>query len=299
MITLENEFLLVTINEKGAEIQSIIDKKSGYEFIWQADKDHWNRSSPVLFPIVGSLKDNTYYVEDYQYFLSRHGFARDNDFTVQNHQETTASFNLKSSPLTLLDYPFEFSLQINYVLFYNQITVSYEILNPSDKETLYYSIGGHPAFNIATYKNESGHLDYHEIFVEFEPCGHYLKIPLNRKGLTRLSKAKYEECVKLSLKHTDFRKDALIYQIGDQTSVTLHNPVDQVRIKIKPNNMGWIGIWSTYPVFSPFVCIEPWAGIADDEASQGQFIEKNGIQSLNPHQIKTHSFTMDFIKEAE
>ncbi|WP_273478571.1 aldose 1-epimerase family protein [Ignavigranum ruoffiae] len=297
MIILENKELMVTISEMGAEIQSIIHKDSGHEFIWQADPKHWNRSSPVLFPNVGTFKDNSYTYQGMEYQLGRHGFARDLEFTVQNVLSHSASFYLKNSAETLQYYPFEFSLQISYILFYNQITVSYEVLNPSEKLDLYYSIGAHPAFNVAHRRNIRGQEEFDQVAIEIQPEGHYLRIPLNRKGLTRQRRAKYEKAGYHELKHLDFKQDAIIYQIGQQTSVTLHDPENHARVILKPHQMEWLGIWSTYPTFSPFVCLELWAGIADDEASDGNLVHKQGIRLAKPHEMMNHSYTMDFVMD--
>lgn len=295
MITLENEYLIVKIKEDGAELTSVIDKKTEYEFLWQADEAYWARHAPVLFPIIGKVKDNRYEVDGQEYQLSQHGFARDLPFTTQNVTSNSASLYLKNNEVTKEKYPFDFSLQINYILHYDSITVSYEILNPSHEETLYYSIGGHPAFNM-THTASDSREEFDDVTFTFEPSGQYLQIPLNKDGLTVPSKAKYVEVDNVTVKHASFKNDALIYQISRQTEIVLIDHSADVEIRVKPNRMDFVGIWSPYPKRAPFVCIEPWSGVADPEDSSGVLSEKYTIHELLPSQLMTHDYTIQFKK---
>lgn len=295
MITLQNEVLTVTINKKGAELSSIKDKKTGYEYLWQADPDYWARHAPVLFPNVGSLKDNRFFYEGKEYHLPRHGFARDLLFTVQNTTSNSASFYLKSSQETKKHYPFDFSFQITYILHGNTVTTTYEILNPSDDTPLFYTVGGHPAFNVAQIEKD-GENEFDQVSYSLSPSGHYLKIPLNKEGLTKVSSAKYQPISHEPLNHKDFKEDALIYQISPQTEITLRDLVNDVTIKLKPSRMDYVGIWSCYPKRAGFVCLEPWSGIADRDDATGEIEEKYSVTRLEPNQIMTHDYTLTFTK---
>ncbi len=295
MITLENEFLIVQISEKGAEMTSIRDAQTGYEYLWQGDPEFWARQAPVLFPNVGKLKNNQFTYQGQTYELGQHGFARDMTFTLQMETSNSATFNLKSSSATLEIYPFEFSFQITYILNDNQITVSYEILNPCD-DIIYYSVGGHPAFNVHQISDHSNQLEFDQVKLAFDPKSQYLRIPLTKDGLIDKASAKYEPIDEHFLYHKDFKKDAMIYQIGNQTQVSLIDEIQQVEFKIRSNRMPFVGIWSPYPKRAGFICIEPWAGIADDVSHEGDFTKKYGSQSLKPHEIRTHDFTIDIIQ---
>ncbi|MGO1931651.1 MAG: aldose 1-epimerase family protein [Ruoffia tabacinasalis] len=295
MVTLENDYLIVKIKEEGAELVSIVDKKTDYEFLWQADEKYWARHAPVLFPIVGKLKDDSYQFDDKEYHMSQHGFARDLPFRVQNITSNSASLYLKNTEETHEKFPFEFSLQINYILHYSSITVSYEILNPSTDKTLYYSIGGHPAFNVSQSTSGSKE-EFDDVSFRFEPAGQYLQIPLSKDGLTIPNKAKYVEVNEVLLKHTTFKNDALIYQISQQTEIVLEDKTNDVAIRMKPNRMDFVGIWSPYPRRAPFVCIEPWSGIADPDNTTGHLAEKYAIHELRASQLMTHDYTMSFRK---
>lgn len=291
MITIQNETLSVQINPLGAELTSIKDQATGYEFLWQANPQYWRRHSPVLFPLVGRLKEDAFHYQGQTYALPKHGFARDNVFTVQNVTDTTASFYLKSSPETLAVFPFEFSFQINYVLFENQITVSYEVLNPSHTDTLWYNLGAHPGFNVTI-----GQDDFDGVTMELLPHGHYLHLPLNRKGFLRYHKAKYLPLKTQIVYHQDYRLDAIIFQLGRDTVLHLHDEKKGVDISMRPTDMPWIAVWTPYPQLSPFICLEPWAGLPDEDKATGEWTEKMGINQAQPNELKTHSFTLNLTK---
>lgn len=296
MITLSNEALTISINEVGAELTSVIDKQTGYEFLWQGDPKYWERQAPVLFPNIGVFKENSYQYEGNTYHLNRHGFARDMEFLAQNVTNNSASFYIKSNEDTLKVYPFEFSFQITYILFDNRITVTYEILNPSSKEKIYYNVGGHPAFNVSHTSNKSGKPEFDEVSFHFEPSGQYLNIPFFEGGLTDRNKAKYTLVENIPLLHRTFKKDALVYQISEHTEVILNDPKNEVQVRMKPNRMNFMGIWSPYPAKASFVCLEPWAGLSDDVTATGDITEKYGVFELSPNEIMTHDYTMTFNK---
>ncbi|MBD3948419.1 aldose 1-epimerase family protein [Tuanshanicoccus lijuaniae] len=296
MITLKNEYLTLTIRELGAELVSVIDNKTGYEFLWQGSKRSWSGQAPVLFPIVGALKNNQYTYQGKTYELPQHGFARRTTFNTQAVTDTSATFYLKSNEDTLAVYPFEFSFQITYILFGNKISVSYEVLNPSHDEPLYYSVGGHPGFNVSHFRPEKGQPEFQNVSYTFEPQGAYLNIPLLGKHVD-LERARYVIVDDIPIMHKTFRKDAQIYRIPRGTSVVLNDNDNQVKITLSPNGMDLVGIWSSYPKKDSFVCLEPWAGIADTIDASGELTEKYAINCLEPGGLISHDYTLTFEKQ--
>ena len=150
MVELKNEQLSIIVSEKGAELQSIKDA-SGKEYLWQGDPTYWPRRSPILFPIVCSVNDETYSVDGKTYHLPRHGFARDATFKLIAQSERKATFALESSEETKKVYPYDFTLSISYVLDENRIGVIWHVHN-TDTQEIHFQIGGHPAFNIPDMK---------------------------------------------------------------------------------------------------------------------------------------------------
>ena len=152
--TIENEYLKCEIDLHGAEVKSLIRKSDDREMMWCGDPAYWGRTSPVLFPFVGAVKDKTYRYEGKSYTIGQHGFARDKDFTMESQTETEIWFRLTESEDTLAVYPFRFVLRIGYRLEESTLRVMWEVNNPSEKE-LWFSIGAHPAFAIPSLQGHS------------------------------------------------------------------------------------------------------------------------------------------------
>ena len=144
---LENEFLRLKIEDKGAELQEIYHKKKNLNYLWNGNEKYWGKRSPVLFPIVGTLKENVFFYHEKQYRLSRHGFARDSIFEAKKNHAEALVFTLKSSQKTKENYPFDFEFQIIYTLLENKLGISYRTINTGNSD-MYFSVGAHPAFHI-------------------------------------------------------------------------------------------------------------------------------------------------------
>ena len=145
MITLENAYLKVDLSAKGAELQGLYNKGTNIEYLWNGDSKYWGKHSPVLFPIVGSLKNNSFNYKGKNYELPRHGFARDYVFEIERATETEAVFTLTQNAKTLKVYPFYFELKLKYTLRDSKLNLTYEVINTGADELL-FSIGAHPAF---------------------------------------------------------------------------------------------------------------------------------------------------------
>ena len=138
-IQLENERISVTILTKGAELASIKNKKTGIEYLWQADPTYWGRHAPVLFPVVGRLKEDSYQVDGKSYPMNQHGFARDGDFEIVEQDDSSVTLELGAATETKRVYPFDFKLKIQYRLVGETVTTHYTVENPSSTEKLYFS----------------------------------------------------------------------------------------------------------------------------------------------------------------
>ena len=259
-----------TINPKGAELVSL-KNDVGNEYIWEGDATFWGKHSPVLFPIVGILKNNTFYHDDSDYHLSRHGFARDMPFEITNRSDHEVTFSLVSNADTHLVYPFDFELQIIYTLSENGLTIGYRVFNRNQVE-MPFSIGAHPAFAL-----RGNFKDYALWFEKDETLNYHL---LERDLISNQTKKLILNQGKLPLDYEWFANDALVFKQLESRSVTIakHNkPLLTVDFQDFPN----LGIW-TKPG-APFLCIEPWFGYADAPNASGNLFEKEGIQILAPH----------------
>ncbi len=275
MLTIENQFLKVTINLKGAELSSIINKENGKEYLWQADPSHWPRHSPILFPIVGRLRNDEFFYNGMNYSLSQHGVARDLDFSVVEQKENSALFELRSNPEIRIAYPFKFLLQVGYELKENTININYQVTN-KDHSKMYFSIGAHPGFNCPLNEDEK-RSDYSLVFEKKETLStQQLKEGIRADQFTPV----LDDSNVILIEDNLFDNDALIFRDVQSESITLQNG-DEKLVSVNFKGFPYLGIWSKSSD-SPFICIEPWYGVADHEKHNHKLEEKEGILSLDP-----------------
>jgi len=253
MIQIANNQLTVTINEKGAELQSI--QLNGLEYLWQADIKYWGKHSPVLFPIVGELKDGKYIFDNKEYALSRHGFARDTMFEVKQTSDTSAIFTLHSNDETLAVYPFQFIFQVQYEIKQHTLFCSYIVQNVNSND-MYFSVGGHPAFRIPLSEN----LQYTDYSLKFDN-----DIILNRYLLRNGLTGDDTETItldekRLHLEPSLFYKDAIVLKHINSKHIELSSDKDAHGLTFMFEDFPYFGIWAA--IDAPFVCLEPWCGIA-------------------------------------
>ncbi len=274
MIAIHNANIEVKVSPLGAELQSIYCNSSKTEYLWQGNTAYWGKRSPVLFPIVGSLINNEYTYNDNTYTLPRHGFARELPFELIVHSSNTIVYQLKHSQQSLAIYPFEFVLTITYKLIHNLLSTSYTITNPSN-EALYCSIGAHPAFNIPL----KGTVPYEAHYIAFDNDTTLERYKLNTAGLvTHNTEHITLHNHKLMLSHQLFEQDAIVLKQLKSNTLHVGNTVNQAGFSFTHTNAPYYGIWSTKQ--APFICLEPWAGIADNEAHNNALIHKEGILKI-------------------
>ena len=276
---IKNEHIKVKIKSFGAELNSLQKIDEDLEYIWQGDSKYWNRHSPILFPIVGRLKNDSYTYQNQKYNMTQHGFARDKEFEVIKNEADFMEFRLKSDEKTLEIYPFSFELYLSYKLEKNSLIVSYKVINKSDDKML-FSIGAHPAFNW-TLKEDEKKEDY---FLEFENIKKTKRYFLNDKGLVYDSVDLKIIDNKIVLNEELFKNDALVFNDSNIKILTLKNSNNKNFVKLEFKNFPYLGIWSK-PSGAPFVCIEPWFGVADEDSSNQNFEDKKGLISLEKNEI--------------
>lgn len=286
-VIIETETIKAEISEQGAELISLKSKDSNLEYLWQANPDHWARHAPVLFPIVGALKDGKYTYQEKTYQLSQHGFARDSLFSLVEQTPTSALFLLESNDQTKENYPFDFQLYIAYELQESTLKVSYKVVNPTN-EDLYFSIGGHPAFNVPL---EEG-LTFDDYYLEPTPMKSRITLPLKNGQIDSENRTLGQTNTTFALSHELFHEDALIFETKGRNAFSIKSEKSKHSVTLSYDDFPYVGIWSTYPVQSPFVCIEPWFGVADTVETSGQLTEKLGIQKLSSHKTMKTSYTI-------
>jgi galactose mutarotase-like enzyme len=276
MLCIENDRLKIVLDSKGAELKSIVHKQHGIEYLWGADPAYWAKTSPVLFPIVGTLKENTYKYNDHAFTLSRHGFARDKMFTVTNQQNDSITFSIESDEATLAVYPFHFIFSVIYTLNNDELTVAYLIQNRG-RETMLFSVGGHPAFKVPLAEGTS-YEDYKLVFEKEENAGRW---PISKDGLIeKSSQLLLNGTNVLSLRKELFSEDALVLKGLQSSFVKLVSDKSQYGIRFSFPGFPYLGLWAAPG--ADFLCIEPWCGIADSVDSNQQLEHKEGILRLQP-----------------
>jgi galactose mutarotase-like enzyme len=271
---LENKKIKIAVDTDGAQLQELILKKDDKNYLWHGNSKYWGRRAPVLFPIVGRLKDDKYSYKGQEYEMTQHGFARDKEFELFEQSKTHLTYSLEQSRDTLEKYPFKFRLQIKYTIQGNSLDISYRIIN-QDQKDIYFSIGAHPAFYWPLAENEKKE-DYYLEFEKKEKAAKYLLEAglLNHQKEIILNNQKIIE-----LSPDIFKDDALVFKDLKSEKVTLKSKKSEREVKMEFKNFPYLGIWSQ-SAEAPFICLEPWQGIADSVDSSGKIEEKEGIRQL-------------------
>ena len=286
-VKLENENISVIISELGAEITSVTNRESGLEYMWTADPNFWGRHAPNLFPIVGRLKGDRYKYRDKTYFMTQHGFARD----LVEKTSTYARFRLVDTEETHSIYPFHFQLDILYRLTdQDTLGVTYVVTN-TDSHEIYFSVGGHPGFRVPLEENEK----FTDYYVNIEPNRIYNRSKLVGPYLDNDLDTTFNSSIPLRLRRDDYKNDAIILRLdGNQVSVVLARLGESHGVTMHIQDAQYVGIWTPYGKEAPFVCLEPWWGVADTVNADGIINHKYGINELAPAQTFTGSYSLSF-----
>lgn len=288
MITIQNNFLKAGIKTKGAELASLYNIQKKQEYMWGGDPQFWGKHSPVLFPVVGTLKDNSYHYNGQSYKLSRHGFAREMEFEVADQQPDSVKMLLKNSPETEKNYPFKFDFYIIYKLEAATLSVTYKVENAGE-EAMWFSVGAHPAFKLPLFPGTS----YDEYLLEFSQNEHLERWPISKDGLIEATEENlFGDSKLIPLSKSLFYKDALVFKNMKSDKLVLRHVNGEIGFTFNFPGFPYLGIWAAKD--ADFVCIEPWCGIADSVNSNQQFTEKEGIHQLAANRVfeRTWSVTL-------
>ncbi len=289
---IENGQLSVSIQQKGAEICSLKSKSTQQEYMWDANPDIWASYAPVLFPIIGCLKNGTYTYKGRSYSIPKHGFIRNNEGGIIDKQSAT-SLTLKYSHNedTLAMYPFAFIFYITFTLDHNKLIVTHKVVNQGDEEML-FSLGAHPGFRCPFNSGE----EYEDYFIEFEHEESDCTWKVSTNGLTNgETKPVLLNTHELPLTKTTFLEDALIFKNLTSRKVSLKNRCNNNSLSLSYSDFNYLGIWAKPG--APFVCIEPWLGITDDESSTGDLVKKEGIIALAAQQTFEASYVIEILEQ--
>lgn len=285
MVIIRNEFLTATILKKGAEVLSIENNETHYNYMWDKDPAIWNNTSPILFPTVGKSNNNKIKYHGNSYELLNHGLARHQIFNIKSISDSDVSFIFKSSDLENNKFPFEFIFIVKYELQDNSLITTYTVSNPSNMDKSYFSIGAHPAFRCPFDDNHSISDYYLEFSEDTDLTRHELTEEATYTGKTSIFSL---ENKKIDLAKTNIA-DTLVFSNFKSNFISLCEKDSDKKITCSLSGFPYLAFWKKEE--GNFVCIEPWYGKSDDVDFNGEFYEKKDIIILNPNNKWQLSYT--------
>lgn len=258
------------------------------EHIWQADPEIWSSHAPNLFPVIGVLKEGKYYHEGVEYEMPKHGFVRYNEnVRLKEKASKRLVFELIYSEESLKTYPFKFDFRISFTLKEKSLEINHSVIN-LDSRPIFFSLGGHPAFNICLFEGE----DISDYSIEFDKEMNLRKHILNEEGLVSdQTEPVLDNEKRIRLTKRIFNNDALIFKDIPSKKAELVSRKNGRILSIEYKDFKNLGIWAKPE--APYVCIEPWLGIADVEKTDQNLKNKEGIIKLMPAKEFNASYTIN------
>ena len=272
MWQLGNDTLAIGVQARGAELTSLRHRPRGREWLWQGDARFWGRRAPLLFPVVGRVKEDRYTWDGVSYPMSKHGFARDRDFALSYASADTLTLRLTEDAETRRMYPAAFVLEVSYRLQGNSLGVTMQVENPGD-EPLWFNLGGHPAFNCP--------MEEEAWRIEAPGLASTARLLHPATGLlTDREVALPWQEENLPLGASLFAADALLFPQVPMRQVALVRVADRARLDFTFADFPVFALWSA----GPFVCLEPWLALPDREDAPLELEAKPGFCCLPPGQ---------------
>lgn len=293
LLKLKDKGYTVTVDTLGAELKSY-QNVSGKEFVWDSNPDFWPRSSPLLFPSIGNLRNNKTFINGTEYEIPKHGFIRDMDMEYEMETDNRISFFCQYNEDTLKCYPFRFHFRQTYELEGPLLRITYLITNADDKE-MYYHLGAHPGFMCPLEEGEN-FSDYLLKFPYKETCDSPV-YDLQNMQFDPVNTIRYlENDDTLKLDYSLFQIDALVFPHMKSRSVMLLNPSTGKGIQVDYPDFSTIAFWTPAHVQAPFLCIEPWNGAAIFADEDDNFINKRDIQTLKAGESKSYELSIRILE---
>jgi len=272
--TLDNGVIRITVADRGAELKSLTELGDGTEYIFDGNPTWWKYSSPILFPIVGKVRDGKYRAEGKEFSLPQHGFARTSDFWLVEAEIDAITFALESNAATLTVYPYRFRLELSYKLIGREVKFVWRVINTDERE-IYFSIGAHPAICCPIAYREN----FTDCYLKFNRPEKSSRLVLTAEGLTH-ERIPTLDGTELALNYDLFKGDALIFDDLKSDEISVCSRKSSKRLTVRAKGFPYWGIWTPDRGGAPFVCIEPWHGHADYVDFDGELKDKEGIRAL-------------------
>ncbi len=285
---ISNGVIMASVDSRGAELKSLRSVEQEVEYMWCGDPAYWGKTSPVLFPFIGVLKNGEYRFQGETYQMTKHGFARDMEFKLVSHEAAEVWFLLDADEETEKIYPFDFRLEVGYRLDGKKLKVLWRVENLSE-EVIHFSIGGHPAFN-CPLNPEHRREDY---YLEFGRKDCIRCTVIGTDGLVDDHHVVHElENGRLPVRAELFEQDAMVMEDGQLQEISLLTPDKKPYIKVA-FSAPVVAVWTPAGIEAPFVCIEPWYGLCDHADFEGTLEERKWGNEVQPGKRFAAEYTIE------
>lgn len=290
MQIIENKEFRAEIDEHGAQLTHLYNKKEAFDYIWNGQE--WSKHAPVLFPAIGRSNKDEYRLNGQTYSMPQHGFVADEDFTVDYHGPNMLTLTLTANERTKKMYPFDFTLKITFTLLSTGLAISFNVTNHS-ATTMPFSLGSHPAFNVPI--NGIGKFDNYRVeFIGAEgPLKAYeiVKTPApyrtgKQELLTNANSNIFE------LNYETFKPGLRIITNPGIKSVRLFSPLTSHEIQLDIDQFKNVCLWTKEDQDCPFLCIEPFNGLPDVLGELVDWQQKDGNMFLEPNSSQVCQYEM-------
>lgn len=267
----------IQVSTHGAELQSLV--ANGREYLWQGDPAYWARRAPILFPIVGRLANDMLRIDRREYTMKQHGFARDTEFVYRDGKYVLVEDGRDN-------YPYAYELTVNYIAEGNTLNCNWELKNRGSN-TMHFQIGAHPAFLLPDYNPADEIHGYIQCFDAYDNTVSPLLFNRLEEGLRvpyGTPKALLNKKTVLALTNTIFVDDAILIEAKQVAKVAIFDKHGNRVLTVSCPQAESFGLWTPNKPGCPFVCIEPWCGIADKMGFKGDISERDCIHCLEPNE---------------
>ena len=295
VIEVKSDQLTVQFNTLGGALSSIKDR-DGIEYLWQGDATYWSGQAPVLFPICGSLREDTAFYShadgtETKGSIPRHGLVRKNEFELVDQTENSVTFAIEDDENTYQNYPYHFRLEITYLVTGKTVRTQYKIFNKETSKVMPYFIGGHPGFNCPLLDDEA-YEDYYLEFEKEETCS--VSRPFPETGLLDFQDRSpwLVSQKEVDLSYDLFSVDAVTLDELQSKSIALRSRKHEKGLKVNFQEFPNLIIWSTLNK-GPFITFEPWSGLSTSLEEGNHLEDKKNVRLLEPGQVDQIGFDIE------
>jgi galactose mutarotase-like enzyme len=286
--TISNEFLTVTVQDLGAELQSV-KSADGTEYLWQADPAVWNGKAPNIFPYVARLTEGKYTLGGQTYEMKIHGIVRYFVLEVEQQEKDAITFRLDSNETIKQQYPYDFTYRITYRLEKNVLVTTSSVENHGSQR-MSFGLGGHPGFNVPL---EEG-LTFTDYYLEFSHPTHPTRVMFTEDCHLNGEETAYplEGDTRLPLHHDLFDHDAIVLKHADR-QVKLASDKGSRSVTVSYPDFMYIGFWHMPKKEAPYVCIEPWSSLPSRSGVIEDFDQQADLIRLDSGKTYTNTWTIE------